>query len=102
MCILQGCDYTDPIKGMGPATSLKLMTELGSIEKALEQISTQKKYSVPEPYPYAEARKLFQKPDVITLKRDLNKQVKVAQIEEDDLLSFLVDKKGFKENTVKM
>ena len=72
MCILQGCDYTDSIKGMGPANSLKFISEFGSIEKSLDKISSMKRYTVPEPFPYLEARKLFQKPDVINLKRDLN------------------------------
>lgn len=102
MCILQGCDYTDSIKGMGPANSLKFIQEHGSLEKALAQISTLKRYTVPEPFPYLEARSLFQKPDVISLKRELSKQVKATPLDEDKLTSFLVEKKGFQEKKIQM
>lgn len=100
MCILQGCDYTDPIKGMGPASAFKLMQEHGSIEKVLENISTQKKFVIPQPFPYDEARVLFHKPEVISTKRDLNKMSKFTHVQEDKLKEFLVKEKGFAEKTI--
>ena len=41
LCILLGCDYLEPIKGVGPATALRLMREHGSLEKIVEFIRDQ-------------------------------------------------------------
>ena len=38
LCILLGCDYLEPVKGVGPKTALKLMREHGSLEKVVEFI----------------------------------------------------------------
>lgn len=35
LCILLGCDYLEPIKGVGPKSALKLMKEHGSLDKVL-------------------------------------------------------------------
>lgn len=48
LCILLGCDYCDPIKGIGPKTALKLVREHGSIEKILENIGDASKYTIPD------------------------------------------------------
>lgn len=65
LCILLGCDYMDPIKGMGPKTALKLLREHETIEGVLEHIKDSgKKMVVPDVWPYQEAREIFRKPDV--------------------------------------
>ena len=97
LCLLLGCDYLEPIKGIGPKTAYKLMQEYGSLEKVLRHlrakyvpaISTQvmgltqgnrtaakqddgaeegkkKKggIQIPEDWPWEEAKKLFENPDV--------------------------------------
>ena len=73
LCILCGCDYMEPIKGMGPKTALKLIREHGSIESVMEHIEEvnskaaegkKGKYTVPEFFPYKEAREIFRHPDV--------------------------------------
>mmetsp|Transcript_18385 Transcript_18385/g.42107 ORF Transcript_18385/g.42107 Transcript_18385/m.42107 type:complete len:352 (-) Transcript_18385:355-1410(-) len=46
LCILLGCDYCDPIKGIGPKTALKLIREHKNIETILDNID-RKKYNVP-------------------------------------------------------
>eukprot|EP00588_Corethron_pennatum_P011105 CAMPEP_0194272680 /NCGR_PEP_ID=MMETSP0169-20130528/6175_1 /TAXON_ID=218684 /ORGANISM="Corethron pennatum, Strain L29A3" /LENGTH=408 /DNA_ID=CAMNT_0039015399 /DNA_START=50 /DNA_END=1276 /DNA_ORIENTATION=- len=46
LCILMGCDYCDPIRGVGPKTALKLIREHKNIETILQNISD-KKYTVP-------------------------------------------------------
>ena len=38
MCLLLGCDYLEPIKGVGPKTAYKLMQEHGNLEKVLEHL----------------------------------------------------------------
>ncbi|WVQ84059.1 flap endonuclease 1 [Cryptococcus sp. DSM 104549] len=38
LCILLGCDYLEPCKGIGPKTALKLMREHGSLAKIVEHV----------------------------------------------------------------
>lgn len=38
LCILLGCDYLEPIKGVGPKSALKLMKEHGSLGKVVENL----------------------------------------------------------------
>lgn len=63
MCMLCGCDYLEPIKGVGAKTALKLIKEHGSMESILEHLKKGKN-PPPEDWPYQEARELFRKPDV--------------------------------------
>lgn len=76
LCLLLGCDYLDPIKGMGPKTALKLIREHGSIEGVLSHVeqtqrekgedgeSRKRGIQVPEIWPYEAARELFLHPNV--------------------------------------
>lgn len=38
LCILLGCDYLEPIKGVGPKTALKLIREHGGLKEVLEYL----------------------------------------------------------------
>ncbi|CAK9779536.1 PIN domain-like protein [Cutaneotrichosporon oleaginosum] len=38
LCILLGCDYLEPVKGVGPKTALKLMKEHGSLAEVVKFI----------------------------------------------------------------
>ncbi|EIM81467.1 PIN domain-like protein [Stereum hirsutum FP-91666 SS1] len=38
LCILLGCDYLEPIKGVGPKTALKLIREHGGLKEVLEHL----------------------------------------------------------------
>ncbi|KAF9493488.1 PIN domain-like protein [Pleurotus eryngii] len=38
LCILLGCDYLEPIKGVGPTTALKLLREHGSLKKIVKHL----------------------------------------------------------------
>lgn len=38
LCILLGCDYLEPIKGVGPKTALKLVREHGGLKEVLEHL----------------------------------------------------------------
>ncbi len=49
LCILLGCDYLDPIKGIGPKTALKLIREHKSLENVVEHLKEEGKKSVQIP-----------------------------------------------------
>ena len=38
LCLLLGCDYLEPIRGVGPKSALKLLKEFGSLDKVLEHL----------------------------------------------------------------
>ncbi|OXV11969.1 hypothetical protein Egran_00271 [Elaphomyces granulatus] len=102
LCILLGCDYLESIPKVGPNTALKLIREHGTLEKVVEYIEKdpKKKYTVPEDWPYQEARELFSHPDV----RDANDAACEFKWENPDiegLVDFLVMEKGFSEDRVR-
>jgi flap endonuclease-1 len=47
LCILLGCDYLEPLKGVGPKTALKLIREHGDLGSVLEHLRS-KQYAVLE------------------------------------------------------
>ncbi len=63
LCILCGCDYADSIKGIGPKTAIELIRKHKSMEGVLKALEL-KKTVIPDPFPYEEARELFNKPEV--------------------------------------
>ena len=103
LCMLLGCDYLDPIPKMGPATALKLVREHGSIAAVMQAIddgALKGKFTVPEDYPWENARELFIHPDV----RDAEHpdcDFKWEQPDTDGLIKFLVEEKGFSEDRVR-
>ncbi|KAI9742107.1 MAG: Elongation of fatty acids protein 2 [Cirrosporium novae-zelandiae] len=102
LCILLGCDYLDPIPKVGPNTAYKLIKEHGSLEKIVEYIQNdpKKKYSIPEDWPYEQARELFLNPDV----RDASDPAcdfKWEAPDVDGLVKYLVQEKGFNEDRVR-
>jgi len=102
MCILLGCDYLDPIPKIGPSTAYNLIKEHGSLEEVVKYIENdpKKKYTIPDDWPYKDARLLFLEPDV--RKADDPKcdfQWKEADV--DGLVQFLVVEKGFNEDRVR-
>lgn len=64
MCMLCGCDYLEPIKGIGAKTALKLIREFDTFEEILEHLTLKGKNVPPEDWPFAEARELFKNPNV--------------------------------------
>jgi 5'-3' exonuclease len=48
LCLLLGCDYLEPIKGIGPKTAYKLMQEHGSLDEVLEHLKA--KYAPHDQY----------------------------------------------------
>lgn len=96
LCILCGCDYVDSIKGIGPITALKLIQEHGSIEGVLAKLDT-KKYPLPEPFPFEEARALFKNPEVVD---GPALEPKWVDVDADGLRKYLIDEKQFAEARV--
>ena len=38
LCILLGCDYLEPIQGVGPKSAFKLIREYGSLGKVVKRL----------------------------------------------------------------
>jgi flap endonuclease-1 len=98
LCILCGCDYTDSIKGIGPISALKLIKQHGCIENVIKAIDT-KKYPLPEPFPFEEARALFVTPDVVDCATP-DCEFKWADCKAEELRKYLVEDKQFDEARV--
>lgn len=97
LCILLGCDYCDTIRGIGAKRAKDLIDKHRCIEKVLENLDT-KKYTVPEDWPYQEARRLFKEPEV-TDPETLD--LKWTAPDEDGLVKFLCGDKNFSEERVR-
>ncbi|ANB11203.1 multifunctional nuclease RAD27 [Sugiyamaella lignohabitans] len=100
LCILLGCDYCDPIRGVGPTTALKLIQEHRSIEKIKAALASKEssKVQIPDDWPYEEVRKLFHSPDVMP-PSEIDLKWGVPDVE--GLVDFLVKEKGFSEDRVR-
>ncbi|KAI0657332.1 PIN domain-like protein [Cubamyces menziesii] len=113
LCILLGCDYLEPIKGVGPKSALKLIREHGTLgevlahlkEKAAEKEEAAEEgkkkkggIQIPEEWPWEQAKQIFEKPDV-TPADQLDLEWKTPDI--DGLVDFLVKEKGFNEERVR-
>ncbi|KIP03856.1 hypothetical protein PHLGIDRAFT_129893 [Phlebiopsis gigantea 11061_1 CR5-6] len=113
LCLLLGCDYLEPIRGVGPKSALKLIREHGGLGEVVEHLKEKaaakeeavdegkkKKggIAVPEYWPWEEAKKIFQKPDV-TPADEVEVEWKSPDI--DGLVDFLVKDKGFNEDRVR-
>merc|ERR1711997_250848 len=97
LCILLGCDYCEKIRGMGPKNALKAMQEHRSIEKVIENLD-KKKYTVPENWMFAEARRLFINPDV-TPAEEFDFKWEKPDIE--GLVQYMCEEKGFEEGRIR-
>lgn len=97
LCILLGCDYCDSIKGIGPKRAVDLIRQYKSIEEIIKHIDTNK-YTLPEEWPYQEARELFKNPEVL---QDADINLKWEAPNEEELVKFLVEEKGFNEDRIR-
>ncbi|EAS35150.2 flap endonuclease 1 [Coccidioides immitis RS] len=102
LCILLGCDYVDPIPKVGPNTALKMIRDHGSLEKVVEAMENdpKKKYTIPEDWPYEQARDLFFEPDVRPADHP-ECDFKWESPDVEGLVKFLVEGKGFSEDRVR-
>ncbi|KAG9946616.1 flap endonuclease 1, partial [Aureobasidium melanogenum] len=100
MCILLGCDYVDPVKGIGPKVAYTMIKEHKSLEAVVGILENNKKYTIPDDWPWAEAKLLFKEPDVRSADDpECNFEWKAPDV--DGLVKFLVEEKGFSEDRVK-
>ncbi|KAF2174216.1 hypothetical protein M409DRAFT_62322 [Zasmidium cellare ATCC 36951] len=100
LCILLGCDYVDPVKGIGPKVALNLIKEHKTLEAVVEHINKTGKYTLPEDWPYQDARLLFLEPDVRPADHP-DCDFKWEAPDVDGLVKFLVEEKGFSEDRVR-
>jgi len=100
LCILLGCDYVDPIKGIGPKVALNLIREHKTLEKVVAHLQKSEKYTLPDDWPYQDARALFLEPDVRSAD-DPECDFKWEGPDVDGLVKFLVEEKGFSEERVR-
>ncbi|KAH6643650.1 flap endonuclease 1 [Boeremia exigua] len=100
LCILLGCDYLDPIKGIGPSTALKMIREHKDLEGVVEHIKTSTKLTIPEDWPFADARTLFLEPDVRSADAP-ECDFKWEAPDVEGLVKFLVEEKHFNEDRVR-
>lgn len=98
LCILCGCDYCGTVKGVGPTRALDLIKKHGSLDAALAALDTTK-FPPPDPFPYAEARRLFVEPEV-TPTASLP-PLKWTPPDAEAVVDFLVRDKGFAEDRVR-
>ncbi|KAI0286175.1 PIN domain-like protein [Russula brevipes] len=116
LCILLGCDYLEPIKGIGPKSALKLVREHGTLGNVLEHLrekqaekeeaaaekedGKKKKggVQVPGEWPWEEAKKIFEQPDVTPSDQI---ELEWAAPDVEGLVDFLVKEKGFNEERVR-
>lgn len=101
LCMLLGCDYLDPIPKIGPSTALNLIKKYNSMGGVIQAVRDGSlKYTLPEDYPWEDAKELFLHPDV----RDADDPLcdfKWDQPDIDGLVKFLVEEKGFNEDRVR-
>jgi flap endonuclease-1 len=102
LCILLGCDYLDPIPKIGPNTALKLIQEHGDLESVVEWIEKdpKKRYTIPDDWPYKDARELFLNPDVRQADHP-ECDFKWEAPDVEGLVQYLVTEKGFSEDRVR-
>ena len=97
LCILLGCDYCESIRGIGPKRAFELIKKHKTIEKVLENIDL-KKYILPDPFPYEDAREMFKTAEVA----DCSKlDLQWDSVDEEAILEYLVKEKNFSEQRVK-
>jgi flap endonuclease-1 len=100
LCILLGCDYVDPVRGIGPKVALALIKEFKNLEAIVAHNEETKKYTFPEDWPYKDARLLFLEPDVRKADHP-DCDFKWESPDVTGLVKFLVEEKGFSEDRVR-
>jgi flap endonuclease-1 len=100
VCILCGCDYLEPLKGIGPKKALDRVRKHGSLAAVVEALRADSKFDVPDVYPTDEALRLFHEADV-TDPAVIAPSIKWAAPDEAGLIEYLVDQKGFNVDRVR-
>merc|ERR1712190_142026 len=93
-CILSGCDYCDTLKGVGPATAIRMLIQHGTLEKVLESVEPEK---IPKNFDYKAARDFFKECESVdTASVNFN----FAEPDFEGLTKFLVDQCSFQPERV--
>lgn len=101
LCILLGCDYCDSIKGIGPTRAVALLRQHGSIEAVLAALDPEK-YTVPENWPFEDARALFRTPHVLPADDpQLTMGLKWEAPDEEAIIQFMCKENGFNEKRIR-
>ncbi|KAL0205181.1 hypothetical protein P9112_000488 [Eukaryota sp. TZLM1-RC] len=102
LCILLGCDYTTSIKNIGRVRALTLMKEHGSLAGIIEHLKglDSKRYEIPDDFNWEGAKELFINPDVLSAE-EAKPLIKWKGPDEEGMLKWLVEEKGFQEDRVK-
>ena len=79
---------------------MKLIREHGTLEKVVEWMKSSEKYTIPDDWPFADARDLFFEPDVRKAD-DPMCDFKWEKPDLEGLVNFLVTEKGFSEDRVR-
>eukprot|EP00026_Physarum_polycephalum_P009422 Phypoly_transcript_09545.p1 GENE.Phypoly_transcript_09545~~Phypoly_transcript_09545.p1 ORF type:complete len:439 (+),score=62.19 Phypoly_transcript_09545:48-1364(+) len=98
-CILLGCDYCEPIKGIGPSRALDMIKKFGTIEKILENLDASK-YTIPKNWPNLDTvRDGFKNPKVVNPK--FLSYICWDVPMEEEIMTLLVGKNQFNEDRVR-
>ncbi|KAK9433804.1 PIN domain-like protein [Lipomyces doorenjongii] len=100
LCILLGCDYCEPVKGIGPATAVKLLREHKDLDGLVKYIKDhpESRYKIPENWPYQDARELFLNPEIVD---PATLDLRWEEPDVEGLVDYLVKEKGFSEDRVR-
>lgn len=89
LAIVIGTDFNEGVKGIGPKTALKLIKQQGSLENFPENLKEKL------PSDLLTLRNIFLKPNVTE-----NYSTSQQPVNEEDLLAFLCDERGFAKERV--
>jgi len=90
MCILMGTDYNEGVKGIGPVKAYKLIKKYGTLERVLEGESISIGADIDA------IRNIFLNPPATA-----DYELKWEDVDEDGLIEFLVEERGFQRERVK-
>lgn len=88
-CILSGCDYCDTLKGVGPATAIRMLVQHGTLEKVLENLEADK---IPKNFDYKAARDFFKECESVDT---ATVDFQFTEPDCDGLKKYLVDQCSF-------
>ena len=80
LCILLGCDYLEPIKGIGPKSALKLVREYGGLEGVVEHLREKYAHLLGVPSPTHHVNRQAEKEEATADKEDGKKKKGGVQV----------------------
>ncbi len=100
LCVLLGCDYCDNIKGIGPKTAYKLISQYDTLENVLDFLSKKKQYAGKIDKDCLITARNYFRTAVTDIDNDDNfvltdDNFKLRKLQEDELLDFLCVKHNF-------